>query len=348
MAGQFVAVANVAALTPQPIMTSPDGVVWTLQTAPTDGGWRSICYSPTLGLHVVVGSNGSMHSVDGVNWIKPAGVPIGTWFHVIWCAGLGLFVACKNTISVTGIMTSPDGINWTLRATPNRTYSGVAYDPVSGILICCCSDAITFQEMIHSVDGGVTWILTAPNQPTGSFWNACIWSPLAAPAGQFIVVGTTGANPSIMTCPDGINYVTRVRPANLTWQKMAVGGASGLVVVSPSSTNSTGMRSGNGGLTWAAFVGGAGGGGTPQWFGCCWSPDLSLFCAVGISGVGNRIMTSPDGADPWTLQASPADYAWFDVVWGDDGVIPGGGIRRRRHRGGEFWGLVPELANYLT
>jgi hypothetical protein len=66
-----------------------------------------------------------------------------------------------------------------------------------------------------------------------------------------------------------------------------------------------------------------------------------LFVAVGITGAGNRIMTSPDGADPWTSRVSPADYAWWDVIWVDDES------RRSRHRGGELWGIIPEVAPYL-
>jgi len=29
-----------------------------------------------------------------------------------------------------------------------------------------------------------------------------------------------------------------------------------------------------------------------SWRSVCWSPELSLFCAVAITGVGNRVMTS--------------------------------------------------------
>ena len=41
-----------------------------------------------------------------------------------------------------------------------------------------------------------------------------------------------------------------------------------------------------------------------------------LFVAVGESGSGNRVMTSPDGIT-WTSRASAADIGWFSVTYGN-------------------------------
>ena len=51
-----------------------------------------------------------------------------------------------------------------------------------------------------------------------------------------------------------------------------------------------------------------------QWLSVCWSPELSLFVAVSISGLGNRVMTSPDGIN-WTSRTSAADNQWSSVCW---------------------------------
>ena len=51
-----------------------------------------------------------------------------------------------------------------------------------------------------------------------------------------------------------------------------------------------------------------------SWNSVCWSPELSLFCAVAISGAGNRVMTSPDGVN-WTARTSAADNSWNSVYW---------------------------------
>lgn len=50
------------------------------------------------------------------------------------------------------------------------------------------------------------------------------------------------------------------------------------------------------------------------WFDVCWSAELGLFCAVAMSGTGNRAMTSPDGIT-WTARTSAADNEWRSVCW---------------------------------
>ena len=45
-----------------------------------------------------------------------------------------------------------------------------------------------------------------------------------------------------------------------------------------------------------------------------WAPALGLFAAVMKSGAGNRVMTSPNGAD-WVLRSSAADNEWFGIAW---------------------------------
>lgn len=51
-----------------------------------------------------------------------------------------------------------------------------------------------------------------------------------------------------------------------------------------------------------------------DWRSICWSPELALFCAVGVSGTGTRVMTSPDGIT-WTTRTSAANNSWVDVCW---------------------------------
>ena len=64
------------------------------------------------------------------------------------------------------------------------------------------------------------------------------------------------------------------------------------------------------GVTWTARTSAA----DNSWFSVCWSPELSLFCAVSTSGTGNRVMTSPDGIN-WTARTSAADNSWLSVCW---------------------------------
>lgn len=51
-----------------------------------------------------------------------------------------------------------------------------------------------------------------------------------------------------------------------------------------------------------------------NWLSVCWSPSLKLFCAVASGGVGNGVMTSPDGIT-WTTQVPASDASWNGVCW---------------------------------
>lgn len=51
-----------------------------------------------------------------------------------------------------------------------------------------------------------------------------------------------------------------------------------------------------------------------NWRSVCWSPQLSILVAVGESGSGNRVMTSPDGI-AWTTRSSASDGQWMGITW---------------------------------
>ena len=56
------------------------------------------------------------------------------------------------------------------------------------------------------------------------------------------------------------------------------------------------------------------------WSSVCWSPELSLFVAVGSSAstsyttTNNRVMTSTDGF-AWVIRSSAADISWSSICW---------------------------------
>jgi len=64
------------------------------------------------------------------------------------------------------------------------------------------------------------------------------------------------------------------------------------------------------GATWLASTSAA----DNNWFSMCWAAELGLFCAVAITGTGNRVMTSPDGVT-WTARTSAVDNNWLSVCW---------------------------------
>ena len=87
-----------------------------------------------------------------------------------------------------------------------------------------------------------------------------------------------------------------------------------------------------------------------NWYSVCWSPERALFVAVGISGTGNRVMTSPDGIT-WTARNSAADVEWIRVCWADGpGVFiavaqTGSGNRVMTSPDGITWAVRPTPAD---
>src|SRR5439155_1253432 len=88
--------------------------------------WRSVTWSPELGLFVAVdGTQGRgkvMTSPDGANWTIAAETS-SHWYDVVWSAELGIFVAVGYSFTdQREVMTSSDGVNWTLRDTPSNAF----------------------------------------------------------------------------------------------------------------------------------------------------------------------------------------------------------------------------------
>lgn len=132
---RFVAVASDQDYTTR-VMYSTDGEVWTISgpagTAATDNRlWITIDYSPSLNLFAATGwssdydTNMVMTSPDGVTWTMrttpTTGLGGGTtntdFRAIVWSASQSLFVVVGNGYDdgTDCVMTSPNGVDWTLR-----------------------------------------------------------------------------------------------------------------------------------------------------------------------------------------------------------------------------------------
>lgn len=101
------------------VVTSPDGITWTLRTSPVTGQWNAVTYNDSK--IVAVGNDGKcMHSVDGITWSIPGGtdlVSLGAttdWEDIEWNSDSAQFVAIARNGNIR-IGTSPTGILWTGR-----------------------------------------------------------------------------------------------------------------------------------------------------------------------------------------------------------------------------------------
>lgn len=117
------------------IQTSPDGIAWVQRVTPLVNGkstdWRSIAWSPSLGIFCAVGVPSSdnaghqiMTSPDGVNWTTrepPSGCGASIIFDVVWSPERAIFVAVLGgnypALNRKAIW-SADGITWFTSRTP--------------------------------------------------------------------------------------------------------------------------------------------------------------------------------------------------------------------------------------
>ena len=156
--GQFVAVSNDG--TGSRSMYSIDGAVTWVQVNTTDNisSWRSVCYGN--GMFVAVASSGAagkrvMYSrnIMVAGWSQATYSVDTNWISV--CYGNGLFVATSLNNEV---MTSPDGINWTIGITPplgsyTNSWNSVCYGNGTFVSVSLGSSSNPIRVMTAEYSG---------------------------------------------------------------------------------------------------------------------------------------------------------------------------------------------------
>ena len=216
----FAAVGGFILGAPNRVMTSPDGVTWTLQSDPYNDLWQDIAWSPTLGLFAAVGrvatGPGIMTSPDGINWTGRTAPAGGFWWRgIVWADTLGLFVAVSQeneTTTTNRVMTSPDGINWTGRTSASvNDWESIAWSSSLNLLVAVGASG-TGNRVMTSPDG-INW--TSRASTADVYWESVAWSP---DLGMFAAVSF---EPAIMTSSNGIDWTSRTPPAmafrDVTW-----------------------------------------------------------------------------------------------------------------------------------
>ena len=187
------------------LITSPDGLIWTSRTKPNvnqgysicwskelavfivgyqnelsissngidwtsidtfDGIWRSIAWSPKLGLFAAVSNSRSfiITSPDGLNWSENA---VSFRYNKIIWSDIGIFIA----VGTGGyIMYSNDGINW-VENDLSGVLQGVCWSDELGIFVVVGNNSVytstlkgrpptmfnTFDSEFNSIDEDGTW-----------------------------------------------------------------------------------------------------------------------------------------------------------------------------------------------
>ncbi len=259
--GTFVAIARNGT---NKVMTSPDGVTWTMSSAASTT-WQSVTYGE--GLFVAVASGRAMTSPDGVTWTS-VDVPNSVWLSVTY--GNGRFVAVAQS-GTNQVMYSDDGLYWTkATAAEATTWWGVTYG--EGLFVAIASAG---TNRIMTSPDGITW--------TGRSVEASTWSDITYGEGRFVAVASAGTN-RVLTSEDGIIWTPRSAAEANSWWDVAYGNGF-FVAVSSNGTNRV-MYSEDG-FVWQSLAHAD----TTAWDAVTYGEGL--FVSVGQTGGTNRIMTSP-------------------------------------------------------
>jgi hypothetical protein len=167
-------------------MSSQDnGVTWALSTG-IKGATTGV-YSPTLKYFILTNQSIFYASLDG-QIIVPviSGGAIGNPLQLVWADTLGIIVA----VTSYSILTSSDGINWTLILNLKPDGSGQEYPGATvswsrelGILLAYfCNNNTSNSPLLYTSTDGITWtsqVLAQPFTILNVSTNPCkpCWSP---------------------------------------------------------------------------------------------------------------------------------------------------------------------------
>ena len=296
------------------VMTSSNGIDWTIQTPAENNAWSGICWSPELGIFVAVSWNGNfrvMTSRDGINWSQKTVSVAEVWMDVCWSPQLTLFVAISET-GPRQVMTSSDGTNWTLASCSEASgWLSVCWSPLRSLFVAVSNGG----KVMRSSDG-TNWLSSTAAE--ANRWISVCWSQEAQ---LFVAVGESGDN-RVMISSDGI-YWSPVSVPLLIWNSvcwsrelgvfLAVAqGGTNCVMTSPDGTNWTPRPAIN-----------------ARWQNVVWSPELGLFVAVADSGTVAMTLSL-------TYESAFHFYALTNVLL-DKSEETRGGALVYGHRGGTTW-----------
>jgi hypothetical protein len=286
----FVAVASSG--TGNRVMTSENGIDWTIQTSSANNQWKSIVYGN--GKFVAVSNSGAnrvMYSDNGTTWISASASENNEWNSVTF--GNGKFVAVSSN-GTNRVMYSTDGITWTsATASENNAWISVTFG--NGLFVAVSTDG-TNRVMISS--DGISWTSYTASQNN-------TWRSVTYGNGLFVAVSQDGTN-RVMTSPDGEIWTNRTQSENSFWTAITYGNGLFVAVAYLSGTNRV-MTSPNG-ITWTSQSASE----NLNWISVTYGNGL--FVAVAYDGT-DRVMTSPNGTN-WTSRSDAGDNEWQSVTFG--------------------------------
>ena len=304
------AISNVLALPSANIY----GKSWTTtgSNLPASTYWRSVAWSPQLGIFVAVaiysGSYGAAYSPDGKTWVTSGvNLPVNEgWISVAWSPQLGIFVAVNFSSAFYGAAYSADGKTWVWSGVnlPLSNWYSVAWSPQLGIFV-----AVNFGSApgaAYSADGK-TWVWSGVILPVSTNWSSVAWSPQL---GIFVAVANGSGSYGAAYSPDGKTWVTSGvnLPFPTNWTSVAWSPQLGIFVAVAFNGGSAAYSAD--GKTWVTS--GVKLPGSANWNSVAWSPQLGIFVAVAFNSGSYGAAYSADGK---TWVTSGVSSSWYSVAW---------------------------------
>lgn len=145
--------------------------------------------------------------------------------------------------------------------------------------------------------------------------NAVAWAPDAI---AFVALDFNTPSGAIYS-EDGVVWLPGSLPSTAVterWRSVTPGPGATICAVAHGVSSGFEVMTSTDAVTWVSQAAATTG---LSWNGIAWSPDLTLFVAVGnANGTGQNIMTSPDGVT-WTNRSEPVGFTgtelWVAVVW---------------------------------
>jgi hypothetical protein len=300
-------------------------------SSPENKSWRVLTWSPKLKIFCALSNQGSSNRVatseDGNNWtlVDPgSGLNNQTWFSIIWVDDLSLFVAVGSVI-----MTSSDGISWTLSYTPPspRQFTSIAWSNKFKYLIAVINNmnqTVLSTDVMRSFDG-LNW----ENIPFLSFSTGS-WSGITATSDhdirsieRFILVSQNNSNMASSSSGETWSNYSDDTGFQNNWQSVCFSPEKNIYVAVATQGTATGktIAYSSSGRNWilANRVDGS-------LLKVIWVKELSIFVAVGrdTTNNNNSIFVSPDGIN-WDKKSVP-DTILSNPLYTDVSYAPELGI----------------------
>lgn len=313
------------------------GDSWTAIASPIEtNNWLSAAYSPKLGRIVAVAYTGSttqqvMTSDNyGTTWTARTTPSYQKWTSVIWADTLELFVAVSEddahaTTSPTTqqVMTSPDGITWTLRDTPYSSSSTSGGGTVVTTLGEDTPTGYNYTTLATTYDTAVNpmYTFTLPALSGGHIYrldniHAQLRATSAGPTASMEVRYKIGTGPETVLAT-WTEMSTTYQPKSLSLAT-EINATSDVTISFYLKSSSSSIRAGATLMGYDATELTASGSSITyarnQWRALTWAKELGLIVAVSQTGTGNRVMNTTNGID-WHLGESAADNNWVSIAY---------------------------------